>query len=262
MDTWGTSLSGRVAVVTGAGAEGDAIGIGRATALLLARGGASIVAVDRHEEDGVRTVEMIEAQGGRVELVTADVTAPDDVDRIAATAADRFGGADIVVNNVGIGSRGSVVETEPRIWERVMRVNVDSAYLVSRALIPQLAERGGGAIVNLSSISALRPRGLTAYSTSKGAIIALTKAMAVDHAGDGIRVNCVVPGPLFTPIAGSTRMSAEDRERRRQASPLSIEGNGWDAAQAIAFLVSDAARYITGQALVVDGGVTLSGPDR
>ena len=143
-----------------------------------------------------------------------------------------------------------------------MRINVDSAYLVSRALIPRMRDTGGGAIVNVSSISALRPRGLTAYSTSKGAVIALTRAMAVDHAADGIRVNCVVPGPLFTPIAGSTSMSAGRRERRRLASPLGIEGTGWDAANAIAFLVSDAARYITGQHLVVDGGVTIAGPDR
>ena len=124
-----------------------------------------------------------------------------------------------------------------------------------------MIERGGGAIVNVSSISALRPRGLTAYSTSKGAVIALTKAMAVDHAADGIRVNCVAPGPVFTPMV-SGDMTEERRAQRVKATPLGIEGTGWDIGHAVTFLLSDAARYITGQTLVVDGGVTLQGPER
>ncbi len=119
---------------------------------------------------------------------------------------------------------------------------------------------GRGAIVNISSISALRPRGLTAYSASKGAIISLTRAMAVDHAADGIRVNCVAPGPMYTPMVYARGMSDQAREQRRRASALGIEGTGWDVGHAVRFLLSDHARYITGQTLVVDGGTTLQAP--
>jgi NAD(P)-dependent dehydrogenase (short-subunit alcohol dehydrogenase family) len=120
----------------------------------------------------------------------------------------------------------------------------------------------GGAIVNVSSISALRPRGLTAYSASKGAVIALTRAMAVDHGPEGIRVNCIAPGPVYTPMVYGHGMSEEAREDRRTASLLGIEGTGWDVGYAVRFLLSEHARYITGQTLVVDGGVTLKGPKR
>ena len=135
-------------------------------------------------------------------------------------------------------------------------------YLVSRALIPTMTEAGGGAVVNISSISAIRPKGLTAYSTSKGAVISLTKAMAVDHARDGIRVNRVLPGPVWTPMVQRPTMTPEIRERRKNASALRIEGTGWDIGRAVVFLASEHARYITGQALVVDGGVTVLSPVR
>jgi NAD(P)-dependent dehydrogenase (short-subunit alcohol dehydrogenase family) len=123
---------------------------------------------------------------------------------------------------------------------------------------------GKGAIVNISSISALRPRGLTIYTTTKAAVIGLTKAMAVDHAKEGIRVNCVAPGPVYTPMvyARGNGMSAKARDNRRKASALGIEGTGWDIGMAVRFLLSDHARYITGQVLVVDGGVTLQAPER
>ena len=177
-------------------------------------------------------------------------------------ALDTYGGIDLLDNNVGVGSSGSVVDESPDKWEAVMRINVKSMFLLSKYVIPQMCTVGGGAIVNVSSISALRPRGLTAYSTSKGAVIALTKAMAVDHAGQGIRVNCVAPGPVYTPMVAGGGMSAEQREQRRQAAPLQIEGTGWDIGNAVLFLLSDMSRYITGQTLVVDGGVTLQGPAR
>jgi NAD(P)-dependent dehydrogenase (short-subunit alcohol dehydrogenase family) len=136
-------------------------------------------------------------------------------------------------------------------------------YLASRHAIPAMIETaGGGAIVNVSSISALRPRGLTPYSTSKGAVIALTRAMAVDHGKEHIRVNCVAPGPVFTPMVYADGMTDEARERRRRASVLGIEGSGWDVGHAVRFLLSSHARYITGQTLVVDGGVTIQAPAR
>src|SRR5207244_6269105 len=128
-----------------------------------------------------------------------------------------------------IGTRGSVLTTEPDMWRRVMQVNVETMYLVSRHVIPAMLKVGGGAIVNVSSTSALRPQGLTVYTTSKGAVIALTRAMAVDHGREGIRVNCVVPGPVYTPMVyAGNAMTDAARERRRNASVLGIEGTGWD----------------------------------
>jgi len=144
-----------------------------------------------------------------------------------------------------------------------MQVNVETMFLVSKHAIPAMIRSGGGgAIVNVSSISALRPRGLTTYTVSKGAVIALTKAMAVDHGPDGIRVNCVAPGPMYTPMVYARGMTANAREQRRKASVLGLEGSGWDVGHAVRFLLSDHARYITGQTLVVDGGTTLVGPSR
>ncbi|MEM7286339.1 MAG: SDR family NAD(P)-dependent oxidoreductase [Actinomycetota bacterium] len=249
-------------IVAGAGAEGDGIGNGRAAAILVARDGANVTCVDRKPELGEATAAMIEAEGGSAIAVGGDVTDPDDCERIAAAAVQAFGGVDGLVNNVGVGSRGSVLDTDPTAWERVMRINVNSAYHMSRAALPAMIERGAGAIVNVASIAAILPRGLTAYSTSKGAVMALTKAMAVDHGRAGIRVNCVLPGPVLTPMVGGADMDPELRERRRQASLLGIEGTGWDVGHAVAFLLSDRARYITGQDIVVDGGTSLAGPSR
>ena len=255
-------LDNKVAIVTGAGARDDGIGNGRAAAILLARAGAKIVAVDRDAEPAQRTVEMIETEGGSAIACLADVTVEADCRRIVQKALDTFGRVDVLDNNVGIGSRGSVVDEDPARWERVMRVNVDSMFLMSKHAIPAMMDTGGGAIINVSSISALRPRGLTAYSTSKGAVIALTRAMAVDHAADGIRVNCVAPGPVYTPMVTQYGMTEADRERRRKAAPLGIEGTGWDIGNAVVFLAGERARYITGQTLVVDGGVTLKAAER
>lgn len=258
----GRDLTGRVAIVTGGGAEGDGIGNGRAAALLLAEAGATVVAVDRRLDLGRRTIEMIEAEGGHGLAIEADVTDDDACRTMVASTLDAFGGLDIVVNNVGIGSTGTVVTESEERWDLVMRVNVTSMMLVSKHAVPPMIDGGGGAIVNISSISALRPRGLTAYSTSKGAVIALSRAMAVDHGPDGIRVNCVAPGPVRTPMVGGDAMSPADADRRRRASVLGIEGSGWDIGAAVRFLCSDEARYITGQTLVVDGGVTARGPSR
>jgi NAD(P)-dependent dehydrogenase (short-subunit alcohol dehydrogenase family) len=256
-------LSGKVAIVTGAGAAGDGIGNGRAAAILLARAGTRVLAVDRKIELAERTVAMIAEEGGEAIAFAADVSDEAQAEAMVTTAVERFGRLDLLDNNVGIGAQGSVLETDPKDWRRVMQINVDTMYLASRHAIPAMIETaGGGAIVNISSISALRPRGLSAYTTSKGAVIALTRAMAVDHGKDGIRVNCVAPGPVYTPMVYGRGMSAEARDQRRRASVLGLEGTGWDVGRAVRFLLSDHARYITGQTLVVDGGVTLVGPAR
>jgi NAD(P)-dependent dehydrogenase (short-subunit alcohol dehydrogenase family) len=255
-------LAGKVAIVTGGGAAGDGIGNGRAAAILLAHAGARVVVVDREKALAQRTVTMIEEAGSQAVAVEADVTRSADCAAVVQTALDRFGRLDLLDNNVGIGSRGTVLDETEENWRRVMQVNVDSMFLMARHAIPAMKRQGGGAIVNVSSISALRPRGLTVYTVSKGAVIALTRAMAVDHGRDGIRVNCVAPGPVYTPMVYQRGMSPTARDRRRQASALRIEGTGWDIGHAVRFLLSDHARYITGHVLVVDGGTTLSAPER
>jgi NAD(P)-dependent dehydrogenase (short-subunit alcohol dehydrogenase family) len=259
-DNWG--LTGKVAVVTGGGAAGDGIGNGRAAAILLSRAGANVVVVDLDRALAQRTVAMIEESGGKAVAVQADVTRAADCAAIVKTALDQFGRLDLLDNNVGIGSRGTVIDETEENWRRVMQVNVDSMFLMAKHVIPAMRRAGGGAIVNVSSISALRPRGLTVYSVSKGAVIALTRAMAVDHGRENIRVNCVAPGPVYTPMVYQRGMSPTARDRRRQASALGIEGTGWDIGHAVRFLLSDLARYITGHTLVVDGGTTLSAPER
>jgi len=256
-------LTGKVAIVTGGGAADDGIGNGRAAAILLARAGTHVLVVDRQVELAERTVEMIDETGGAGAAAHAGDVTDEDECRVAVEAAvERWGGLDILVNNVGVGSRGTVVDETLDSWERVMRINVTSMMLMGKAAVPALIEGGGGVIVNISSIAAMRPRGLTTYSTSKGAVIALTRAMATDHGREGVRVNCVAPGPAYTPMVQVGGMPDEVRDIRRRATVLGVEGTGWDVGLAVRFLASDRARWITGQTLVVDGGVTLRGPGR
>ncbi len=255
-------LAGKVAIVTGGGAAGDGIGNGRAAAILLGTAGVRVVVVDRDGGLAKRTVEMVGEAGGHAIALEADVTRAADCGAMVEAAVERFGRLDFLDNNVGIGSRGSVVDLGEDEWRRVMQVNVETMFLAAKHAIPAMRRAGGGAIVNVSSISALRPRGLTAYTVSKGAVIALTRAMAVDHGREGIRVNCVAPGPVYTPMVYAGGMTDAARERRRMASALQREGTGWDIGHAVRFLLSDHARYITGQVLVVDGGTTLTAPER
>lgn len=258
-----TGLIGRVAIVTGGGAAGDGIGNGRAASILLARAGARVLVVDRERALAERTVAMIAEDGGTASAFAADLTDEAQARATVDAALQQFGRLDCLDNNVGIGGSGNVVDVAAEVWHRVMQVNVDTMFLVSKFAIPAMVKSaGGGAIVNVSSISALRPRGLTPYTVSKGAVIALTRAMAVDHGPQGIRVNCVAPGPVYTPMVYARGMSDAARETRRKASVLGREGTGWDVGMAVRFLLSDQARYITGQTLVVDGGATLVGPSR
>jgi NAD(P)-dependent dehydrogenase (short-subunit alcohol dehydrogenase family) len=257
---WG--LADKVAIVTGGGAAGDGIGNGRATAILLGTAGAKVVVVDRDGGLAKRTAEMVAEAGGEAIPFEADVTKSVECAAMVAAAVRRFGRLDLLDNNVGIGSRGSVVDETEENWRRVMQVNVESMFLAAKHAIPEMRKVGGGAIVNVSSISAIRPRGLTVYTVSKSAVIGLTKAMAVDHGKEGIRVNCVAPGPVYTPMVYERGMSPAAREMRKKASALGIEGTGWDVGAAVRFLLSEQARYITGQVLVVDGGTSLTAPER
>jgi NAD(P)-dependent dehydrogenase (short-subunit alcohol dehydrogenase family) len=255
-------LEGKVAIVTGAGSSGEIMGNGKATAIIFAREGAKVLLVDNQEDRVAQTLETITSEGGEASVFVADVSRADDCEAMVNTAVGRYGRLDILHNNVGIGGSGTVLEVSEEDWDRVMIVNLKSMMLTSKYSIPQMiSSGGGGSIVNISSISAIRPRGLTAYSVSKGGVIALTQAMAIDHAPDGVRVNCIMPGPVYTSMV-ARNMTDERRETRRQASPLGIEGTAWDIGYAGLFLASDEARWITGVILPVDGGVTIASPSR
>lgn len=255
-------LAGLAAIVTGGGSRGPGIGNGRATAILFAREGARVALVDRVTAWAEQTRSMIADEGGEAFVIEADVTRDADCARVVAQTVERYAAIDILHNNVGIGGAGSVVDTEEAFWDEVLRVNVKSMMLMSKHVIPVMAASGGGAIINISSVSSIRPRGLTPYSTSKGAVNALTMAMAVDHAAEGIRVNCILPGPVYTPMVASGGMTESQRAIRARASPLGIEGTGWDIGWAAVYLASREARWVTGQLLCVDGGMTLVGPQR
>lgn len=207
-------LAGMVAIVTGAGSRAPGIGNGRATAILFAREGAHVVLVDRVAEWADQTLGMIADEHGDAVVVEADVTSSQDCRRIVDETVKRYGRVDILQNNVGIGGSGTVVDISEDLWDQVMRVNVKGMMLMSRHVIPLMAANGGGAITNVSSISSIRPRGLTPYTTSKGAVNALTIAMAVDHAAQGIRVNAILPGPVYTPMVASSGMTEEQRAAR------------------------------------------------
>ena len=259
------SFFGKVAIVTGAGCAGEGIGNGRATAILLAEQGASVLCVDQRLDWAERTVAMITAEGkGRGLAVQGDVTDANDCERMVKSAVTAFGRLDILINNVGIGgAMGTAVEVDMADWAKGMEVNVASMVLTAKFAIPAMKRNADqvlkGAIVNMGSVAGLKggtPHLL--YPTSKGAIVNMTRAMAAQHAKDGIRVNCVCPGMLYTPMMYEGGMSEEAREARRNRSLLKTEGNGWDAGCAVRFLASDEARWITGVVLPVDAGTTAA----
>jgi NAD(P)-dependent dehydrogenase (short-subunit alcohol dehydrogenase family) len=251
-------MKGKVAIVTGAGSRAEGIGNGRAAAVLLAREGAAVALLDAVAEWAEATQRLIAAENGSSIVIPCDVT-----DEVAAAAAVRrtveeWGRLDVLVNNVGIGGpSGTAVEVDIAEWDRAMRVNVTSMVIMAKHAIPEMVRAGGGSIVNLSSVAGLTGGhpGLL-YPTSKGAIVNLTRAMAAHHGRDGIRVNAVAPGMVYTPMVYSRGMSPEMREARRMRSLLQTEGSGWDVGQAVLFLASDEARWITGVTLPVDAGAT------
>ena len=254
-------LDGKVAIVTGAGARADIVGNGQATSIIFAHEGAKVLLVDTDEARVKGTLDAIESHGGTASEFIGDVTSADSCRDMVQAALDRYGRLDILHNNVGIGGSGTVVEVSEEVWDQVMEVNVKSMMLTGKYAIPAMVETGGGSIINISSISAIRPRGLTAYTVSKGGVIALTQGMAIDHAAQGIRVNCILPGPVYSSmVAGG--MSEERRTTRRDSSPLGFEGTPWDIAWAAVYLASDEAKWVTGVAFPVDGGVTLVSPPR
>ena len=255
-----SGLEGRVAIVTGAGSRAEGIGNGRASAILLAGQGARVALVDTNPDWAERTRAMIAAEGGDSVVIEGDVSVPEDCRRIVAQTVARYGRLDVLVNNVGIaGPPGTAVEVDVEAWTHGLLVNVTSMMLMAKFAIPEMLPRKKGAIVNIASVAGLRggtPSLL--YPTSKGAVVNLTRAMAAHHGKDGIRVNCVCPGMVYTPMMYAGGMAPEMRERRRKRSLLQTEGSGWDTGAAVLYLASDYARWVTGAILPVDAGATAA----
>lgn len=254
-------LEGLVAIVTGAGdraAEG--IGTGRASALLFAREGAKVLIVDRDVEAAERTRSEIEAENGEASVVVADVAVEADCRELVAAAVERYGRLDVLMNNVGIGGAGKVTEIDFDEWDRVQAVDVKSMAMISKYAIPAMTSTGGGSIINVSSIDGIRAGAFenVPYAVAKGGVIILTKAMAVHHGREGIRVNCIAPGHLDTPMVNA--LPDEARELRRKAGPLGTVGTGWDIGWAAVFLASEESRWITGVTLPVDAGTLAANP--
>ncbi len=255
-------LSGKVAIVTGAGSGPSGVGVGQATAALFCREGARVVLVDQDAGRAARTLSAIEAEGGEAAVQICDVTRSDQCEAAVRAALERFGGLDVLVNSVGISALGSVVDVTDEAYQRAMDVNLKSMVLVARHAVPAMTGTGGGSIVNISSTVGMRAGGFGAavpYAVSKGGVIALTGAMAVDHGPQGVRVNCIAPGHLYTPMVEG-RVDERVRDLRRRAAPLQTEGTAWDVAYAALFLASDEARWISGVTLPVDAGLLATTP--
>jgi NAD(P)-dependent dehydrogenase (short-subunit alcohol dehydrogenase family) len=251
----GGALNGKVVLITG-----GASGIGRATALLFAREGAAVAVVDVNEPDGKAVVRTIIDGRGRAIFVRGDVTRAADCQLALRQTVEQLGKLDILFNNVGIIRRATVVETTEEEWDRVMATNVKSVFLLSKYAIPIMAEAGGGVIVNTASNWGLvGGQDAAAYCASKGAVVLLTKAMAVDHAAQNIRVNCICPGDTDTAMLRNEAQQLGKPWKKflaesSRAHLLQRVGRPEEIAQAALYLASGASSFVTGTALVVDGG--------
>ena len=249
-------LKDKVAIITGAGSRGPGLGNGKAAAILFAREGARVLCVDAKPENAEVTAKLIAQEGGEAAVFAANVTRKADCDGMVKAALDRWGAVDILHNNVGIESRKSLFETTEEEWDKVMAVNLKSMLLTTQAAARPMVERGRGAIVCVSSVAAMRGHGRTAYAAAKAGVIGFVRTCASQLGPKGVRVNAIAPGLVWTPMVES--VGPELREKRRKASPLGTEGEGWDVGWAAVYLASDEARWVTGQTLVVDGGLTLT----
>lgn len=256
-------LEGRVAVVVGAGqTPGETVGNGRATAITFAREGARLLLVDRDATSLEETAELVRAETDELHTVALDITEPDAPQAIVVAAEDRFGGIDILHNNVGIGEGdGPPHRLDEDAYDRIMNVNLRATWRMCRSAIPVMRGGGGGAIVNVSSLASVASAGnLTAYKLSKAGVNALTQNIAITNAKHQIRCNAILPGFIDTPMAVDATARASGRERSEVARdraawvPLGRQGTAWDVAAAALFLASDEAAFITGVLLPVDGG--------
>jgi NAD(P)-dependent dehydrogenase (short-subunit alcohol dehydrogenase family) len=261
----GDRMKGKVVIVTGAGASASGWGNGKAAAVLYAREGAKVLAVDHRLEAAAETQAVIHAEGGQCIAFKADVSQDAEVERMAGECAQHFGRIDVLHNNVGIVEVGGPIETSQESWNRVIAVNQTSIFLTCKHTLPYMVKQRAGAIVNIASVAAIRWVGFPylAYSASKAAMLAMTSNIAVQYAAHGIRANCVLPGLMNTPLIREPLKETYGGdigsmiEQRDKLSPTGKMGDAWDTAYAALFLACDEARYITGAHLTVDGGLSV-----
>ena len=257
-------LKGKVAVVTGAGSIGPGIGNGKATSILYAREGAKVVLVDINPEATAETKSIIDREGGECITVRADVTRSQDCNNIIDKCLQIYGTIDVLHNNVGIEIPGGVEDMSEEDWDKTMTVNLKSMFLTCKYAVPHMVAQGHGSIINISSINAIRnlPYITIAYSASKAGVIAFTREVAIQYASKGIRANAILPGMMNTPmvvaaLTGAFGGNVEQMMKTRDTMcPTGKQGEPWDVAALSVFLASDDAKYITGAALVIDGGLT------
>ncbi|CAB3876541.1 SDR family NAD(P)-dependent oxidoreductase [Achromobacter anxifer] len=262
-------LAGKIALVSGAGtlkksfSAADQVGNGAACALRFAREGALVVCTDRVLEAAQETAGLIRAEGGRAAALALDVIDTPRIEEVVAEVIRNHGGIDILHNNVGIEIQGDLLQVKDDEWDQVMAVNVRGSMAMSRAVLPHMRARGGGAIINVSSTASLKwsPMQFLSYSTAKAGLNHMTRVIARQYAAEQIRCNCIVPGMIRTPHADALYSNqdeaAQGHEFRDSRCPMGRQGSPWDIANAALFLASDEAAYVTGAMLVVDGGASL-----
>jgi NAD(P)-dependent dehydrogenase (short-subunit alcohol dehydrogenase family) len=261
-------LEGKTAIVVGAGSIGPGWGNGKATAVTFAREGARVLCVDRNAAAAEETAEIIASEGGKASAYTADASRGEELAAMVAACLKAYGRIDVLDNNVGVAETGTVTDVAESDWDRVFAINLKSAYLAMKHVIPVMVEQGGGSIINISSIASIRHLGISyvTYATTKAAMNQLTRTTAVEFAAKKVRVNAILPGLMKTPMvehsaglaASYAKGDVEAMWRARDAQvPMGHMGDAWDVANAALFLASDESKYVTGIELVVDGGITL-----
>lgn len=257
-------VQGKVAIVTGAGSVGVGIGNGKAAAIVLAREGAKVVLVDMNRDAVEDTHAIINGEGGESVVCMADVSSAEDCKAVVACAARTYGAVNILHNNVGIEEAGGLEDTSEESWDRTLTVNLKSMFLMCREVAGPMKAQRSGAIVNISSINAIRtlPALSLAYGVSKAGVVAFTREIAVEYAAVGIRANSILPGMMQTPFVVTSLTEAYGGDisamttQRDALCPTGKQGDGWDVANLALFLASDDAKYITGAAVIVDGAQT------